>query len=144
MSSYSLVDPRDRKQQHRLRVRGLIVMIENRVVEKRKHRRESTWQAIKVLVDGKVFVCDLIQISNSGAALELGHGMVVRPNCKIELTFMNDTKVSGKIVWVRSGKIGVSFDVNFLSHEDFLHYDYMGYDQYRHLIQLQKLRTAAS
>ncbi len=119
-------------------------MIQKLVTEKRKHSRHSTWQAVKVLVDGKTFVCDLIQISNSGAALELAPDLIVRPNSKIELTFVNGTEATAAVVWARSGKIGISFDINFLSHSDFLHYDYMGYDLYRHMVKLQKLRTTAS
>ena len=119
-------------------------MIQKFVTEKRKHPRHETWQAVQVRLGGKVHVCDLIQISNSGAAVELSPDLIVQPKSKIELTFVNGTKTMAEVVWVRSGKIGIKFDINFLSHADLLHYDYMGYDLYRHMVKLQKLRTTTS
>ncbi|MGH1418933.1 MAG: PilZ domain-containing protein [Hyphomicrobiaceae bacterium] len=119
-------------------------MIQKLITERRKHSRQTTWQAVKVVVDNTVYVCDVIQISNSGAALELAQNLDVQHRQKVKLVFINGTEVAARIVWVNSRKCGVSFDINFLSHSDLHHYEYMGYELYRQMVKTQKLRATDS
>lgn len=78
-------------------------------LERRQDRRHESHQYAAILFDTTRLICDLIDLSETGAKLRVVDGIVPSAGQHVGLILFDGTTVEGEVTWLAEGQIGVSF-----------------------------------
>ena len=111
--------------------------------ERRHNGRLETWQ--RVILRGEHPVSGaLINLSASGAQIEiLDHESPV-VGSKYTMEFVDGTEMEVTVVWRRHERVGVSFSLRFADIKDLLHFDHLGGEYFLRVLAQQKASSGRS
>lgn len=105
--------------------------------ERRNHRHEAR-QHIAIEFRGFRLICDLTDLSESGAKISVLDGIVPNIGEDVTLTLFDGTSIEGRISWLRDKHIGVEFLHPLPDADERLDFEDLGRDYFGKAVSLQK------
>ncbi|MFT3732426.1 MAG: PilZ domain-containing protein [Hyphomicrobium sp.] len=77
--------------------------------ERRNEQRHETRQHVAIQFRGLRLICDLDDLSESGAKISVGDGIVPNKGESVTLTLFDGTTIEGEVSWLEDKHLGVEF-----------------------------------
>jgi hypothetical protein len=106
--------------------------------ERRNASRHTARQHIALRFRTLNLICDLTDLSESGAKISVLDGIVPNVDEILSLTLFDGTVVSGKVSWLREKHIGVEFFAPVTNVDERLDFENLGRDYFHKAVKLQK------
>lgn len=106
--------------------------------ERRGDFRHSARQYVALQFRSMHLICDLVDLSESGAKVSVGDGFVPNAGDNVSLTLFDGTVIDGRVLWLRDKHIGVEFANPVPDVDERLDFENLGRDYYGKAVTLQK------
>lgn len=106
--------------------------------ERRKHERHSAVQHVSVQHKYGREICDLIDLSPTGARLRLSNGAIPKVGEAVTITLLDGTTINGLVSWLGQNNVGVTLGSEIGDVEALLTFDDMGEAYYGAALRLQQ------
>ena len=106
--------------------------------ERRSFPRHETWQRVEILDGDKTINGELLDLSNSGARIQVAQGFMPESGKTVKMRLIDGTEFCSLVTWEDGDCFGLKFELNLMDAEDYLHYDHLGYDYFRATLRLLK------
>ncbi|HML27327.1 MAG TPA: PilZ domain-containing protein [Hyphomicrobium sp.] len=106
--------------------------------ERRRALRQLARQHVAISFRGLRLICDLVDLSQSGAKISVGDGIVPNVGEKATLTLFDGMKIDGTISWLRDKHIGVEFLYPVSDIDERLDFENLGREFFGKAVSLQK------
>jgi hypothetical protein len=106
--------------------------------ERRQDFRHTTRQYVAMRFRNANLICDLIDLSETGAKISIIDGAVPNVDENLVLTLFDGTSVEGYVSWIRDKHIGVEFRSLVMNVDDRLDFEDLGSAYFGKAVTLQK------
>jgi hypothetical protein len=106
--------------------------------ERRYQARHTARQHVAIRFRNTNLICDLIDLSETGARICVLDGVVPNVNEDLTLTLFDGTTVEAKVLWLREKHIGIEFAQPIKNAEERLDFESLGSAYFRKAVTLQK------
>lgn len=106
--------------------------------ERRDARRPIARQHVALRFRNSHLICDLVDLSESGAKISVLDGIVPNVGESVTLTLFDGTTIAGKVSWLREKHIGVEFSSPVTDVDERLDFENLGRDYFFKAVTLQK------
>jgi hypothetical protein len=106
--------------------------------ERRGEVRHSAQQYVALKFRSRRLICDLADLSETGAKVSVGDGIVPNVGDDVSLTMFDGTVIEGRILWLRDKHMGVEFSNPVPDVGERLDLENLGRDYYGKAVTLQK------
>jgi hypothetical protein len=106
--------------------------------ERRNASRHTARQHIALRFRNLHLICDLTDLSESGAKISVLDGVVPNVDEIVSLTLFDGTVIAGKVSWLREKHIGVEFSAPVTDVDERLDFENLGRDYFHKAVKLQK------
>jgi hypothetical protein len=106
--------------------------------ERRDAPRQMARQHVAIRFRNSHLICDLVDLSESGAKISVLDGVVPNVDESVTLTLFDGTRISGKVCWLRDRHIGVEFSSPVADIDERLDFENLGRDYFFKAVTLQK------
>lgn len=117
---------------------NLITAADARGAERRNEFRHTARQHAAMHFRSANIICDLVDLSETGAKIAILDGAVPNIDERIMLTLFDGTSVEGYISWIRDKHIGVEFHSPVSDVDDRLDFEDLGSAFFGKAVTLQK------
>lgn len=111
--------------------------------ERRKHERQSAVQHVAVAYKYGREICDLIDLSPTGARLKIANGAIPNVGEPVAITLLDGTTINGRVSWLGQNNVGVALGSEIGDVEALLTFDDMGESYYGAALRLQQKSRAS-
>lgn len=111
--------------------------------ERRKHERQMATQNVAVAYKYGREICDLIDLSPTGARLKIANGAVPSIGDTVEITLLDGTTISGCVSWLGQNNVGVALGSEIGDVEALLTFEDLGEAYYGAALRLQQKSRAS-
>lgn len=109
-----------------------------RGLERRNDFRYSASQHAAMRSRNSNMICDLVDLSETGAKIRILDGAVPNIDERIVLTLFDGTTVEGHVSWIRDKHIGIEFRSPVMNVDDRLDFEDLGSAFFGKAVTLQK------
>ena len=109
------------------------------LADRRRSMRHDAQQHVAIVTSASRLVCDLIDLSDSGAKLRIVDGAVPGEGEKLILVLFDGTCAPATVTWVGPKSFGISFERNLTEIDAHLETESLGQGYFSKAVQLQKL-----
>ncbi|MBS0235482.1 MAG: PilZ domain-containing protein [Proteobacteria bacterium] len=106
--------------------------------ERRNDLRHMARQHIAIQFRGLHLICDLVDLSESGAKISVLDGIVPNVDEGATLTLFDGTMIEGRVSWLRDRHIGIEFLQPVPDVDERLDFENLGRDYFGKAVTLQK------
>jgi PilZ domain len=106
--------------------------------QRRDAPRHMARQHVAIRFRNSHLICDLVDLSESGAKISVLDGVVPNVDENVMLTLFDGTRISGKVSWLRDRHIGVEFSSPVADVDERLDFENLGRDYFFKAVTLQK------
>lgn len=106
--------------------------------ERRTAERHTARQHVALRFRNSHLICDLTDLSESGAKISVLDGVVPNVDESVLLTLFDGTVIAGKVSWLREKDIGVEFATPVTNVDERLDFENLGRDYFGKAVKLQK------
>ena len=106
--------------------------------ERRDDLRHGARQHIGLQFRGLRLICDLVDLSEQGAKISVGDGIVPNISENVSLTLFDGTVIEGQVSWLRDKHIGVAFSNPVANVDECLDFENLGREFFGKAVTLQK------
>lgn len=106
--------------------------------DRRRNHRHQLAQHVGVVTRSGRLICDLLDLSSTGAKLSIVDGNIPRIDEPLILVLFDGTAVPALVKWVGRQRLGVTFVEDFADIEQYVDGDDVGLDYFRKAVRLQK------
>jgi hypothetical protein len=106
--------------------------------ERRYELRHTAHQYVAMRFRNANLICDLVDLSETGAKISIIDGAVPNVDEKLVLTLFDGTLVEGHVTWIRDKHIGVEFRSPVLNVDEHLDFEDLGSAFFGKAVTLQK------
>lgn len=106
--------------------------------ERRNDLRHAARQHVALQFRNFSLICDLIDLSESGAKISVLDGIVPNVGEHAALTLFDGTMIDGRVSWLRDKHIGVEFLHPIPDVDERLDFENLGRDYFGKAVTLQK------
>lgn len=106
--------------------------------DRREGPRRTARQHVALHFRGLRLICDLVDLSEAGAKLSVGDGIVPNIGDSIVLTLFDGTMLDGTVTWLRDKHLGVEFLYPVPDVDERLDFENLGRDFFGRAVTLQK------
>lgn len=106
--------------------------------DRREGARRTARQHVALHFRGLRLICDLVDLSEAGAKLSVGDGIVPNICDSIVLTLFDGTMLDGTVTWLRDKHLGVEFLYPVPDVDERLDFENLGRDFFGRAVSLQK------
>jgi hypothetical protein len=106
--------------------------------DRRADFRYAARQHVALQFRGLRLICDLVDLSEFGAKISVGDGIVPNEHDNITLTLFDGTELEGRVLWLRDKHIGVEFAFPVANVDERLDFENLGRDYFGKAVTLQK------
>lgn len=110
--------------------------------ERRRHERQSAIQHVAVSYKHGREICDLIDLSPTGARLKIANGTIPNIGEAVVITLLDGTTINGRVSWLGQNNVGISLGSEIGDVEALLTFDDMGEAYYGAALRLQQKSRA--
>lgn len=111
--------------------------------DRRQHERQSAVQHVAVAYKYGREICDLIDLSPTGARLKIANGTIPNVGEPVAITLLDGTTIHGRVSWLGQNNVGVALGSEIGDVEALLTFDDLGESYYGAALRLQqKSRTS--
>ncbi|MBR2535429.1 MAG: PilZ domain-containing protein [Hyphomicrobium sp.] len=110
--------------------------------ERRKHERQSATQHVAVHYKYGREICDLVDLSPTGARLKIANGTIPNIGDAVAITLLDGTTIKGRVSWLGQNNVGVALGSEIGDVEALLTFDDMGEAYYGAALRLQQKSRA--
>jgi hypothetical protein len=107
-------------------------------LERRQETRQAAHQHVAIGFRNVTLICDLVDLSETGAKICVLDGVVPNINEKLVLTLFDGTVLEGKVSWLRDKHIGAEFAYPVIDVDARLDFEDLGSGFFGKAITLQK------
>jgi hypothetical protein len=118
--------------------RDIVTAANLRETERRSDFRYSARQHAAMRFRNANMICDLIDLSETGAKIRILDGAVPNIDERVVLTLFDGTAVEGHVSWIRDEHIGVEFRSLVMNVDDRLDFEDLGSAFFGKAVTLQK------
>lgn len=111
--------------------------------ERRRHERQSATQHVAVSYKLGREICDLIDLSPTGARLKIANGTIPNIGEAVVITLLDGTTINGRVSWLGQNNVGISLGAEIGDVEALLTFDDMGEAYYGAALRLQQKSRAS-
>lgn len=111
--------------------------------ERRKHERQAATQHVAVQYKYGREICDLIDLSPTGARLKIANGSIPNIGEAVAITLLDGTTINGRVSWLGQNNVGVALGSEIGDVEALLTFDDMGEAYYGAALRLQQKSRAS-
>lgn len=111
--------------------------------ERRRHERQSATQHVAVSYKFGREICDLIDLSPTGARLKIANGTIPNIGEAVEITLLDGTTIKGRVSWLGQNNVGVALGSEIGDVEALLTFDDLGEAYYGAALRLQQKSRAS-
>jgi hypothetical protein len=104
----------------------------------RRNARHASQQHGTIGFRGVRVICDLVDLSETGAKISVGDGIVPNVGENVTLTLFDGSTINGEISWLRDKHIGVEFQHAIPNIDERLDFENLGRDFFGKAVTLQK------
>jgi hypothetical protein len=105
---------------------------------RRDELRHAARQCIAIRFRDLHLICDLIDLSETGAKISVVDGMVPNAGERATLTLFDGTLIEGRVAWLRGRHIGIEFIHPVPDADERLDFEDLGRDYFGKAVTLQK------
>jgi hypothetical protein len=106
--------------------------------ERRAGERHSARQHVALRFRNSHLICDLTDLSETGAKISVLDGIVPNVDETVMLTLFDGTVITGTVSWLREKHIGVEFATPVSDVDERLDFENLGRDYFGKAVKLQK------
>ncbi|WP_414464136.1 PilZ domain-containing protein [Hyphomicrobium sp. DY-1] len=106
--------------------------------ERRDGIRHIARQHVALNFRGIRLICDLVDLSESGAKISVGDGIVPNVGDRIALTLFDGTMLDGTVTWLRDKHLGLEFLYPIPNVDERLDFENLGREFFGRAVTLQK------
>ncbi|WP_339086087.1 PilZ domain-containing protein [Hyphomicrobium sp. ghe19] len=106
--------------------------------ERRTAERHSARQHVALRFRNSHLICDLTDLSETGAKISVLDGVVPNVDETVMLTLFDGTVITGTVSWLREKHIGVEFATPVSDVDERLDFENLGRDYFGKAVKLQK------
>lgn len=106
--------------------------------ERRDDVRHIARQHVALHSGGRRLICDLVDLSESGAKISVGDGIVPNVGDSIALTLFDGTTLDGTVTWLRDKHLGLEFLYPVPDVDERLDFENLGREFFGRAVSLQK------
>ncbi len=106
--------------------------------ERRDALRHTACQHIALQFRNQRLICDLVDLSETGAKISVGDGIVPNIGDSIVLMLFDGTMLDGQVTWLRDKHLGVEFLHPVPDVDERLDFENLGRDFFGKAVTLQK------
>lgn len=106
--------------------------------DRRNEFRHTAHQHVAVQFRNTTRICDLIDLSETGAKISILDGTVPNADEKLILTLFDGTLVEGTVTWIGEQHIGIEFRTPVTNVDDRLDFEDLGSAYFGKAVTLQK------
>ena len=118
--------------------RDIVPATDLREAERRKDFRYSAHQHAAMRFRNANMICDLVDLSETGAKISILDGTVPNADEKLILTLFDGTLVEGTVTWIGEQHIGIEFRTPVTNVDDRLDFEDLGSAYFGKAVTLQK------
>lgn len=111
--------------------------------ERRKHERQRAAQHVAIENKYGREICDLIDLSPTGARLKITAGAIPNVGDAVAITLFDGTTIKGRVSWLGQNDIGVTLASDIGDVEPLLTFEDMGEAYYGAALRLQRKSRAS-
>lgn len=111
--------------------------------ERRRHERQSATQHVAMSYKLGREICDLIDLSPTGARLKIANGTIPNIGETVAITMLDGTTINGRISWLGQNNVGVALGSEIGDVEALLTFDDLGEAYYGAALRLQQKSRAS-
>ncbi|HVZ04395.1 PilZ domain-containing protein [Hyphomicrobium sp.] len=106
--------------------------------ERRQDFRHLAHQHVAVQFRNTTRICDLVDLSETGAKISILDGAVPNVDEKLSLTLFDGTYIEGYVTWIGEKHIGIEFRVPLANVDERLDFEDLGSAYFGKAVTLQK------
>lgn len=106
--------------------------------DRRTEHRHMARQHVALQFRGRRLICDLVDLSEFGAKVSVGDGIVPDARDSVTLILFDGTEIEGHVLWLRDKHIGVEFSYPVANVDERLDFENLGRDYFGKAVTLQK------
>ena len=106
--------------------------------DRRAAERHSARQHVALRFRNSHLICDLTDLSETGAKISVLDGVVPNVDETVMLTLFDGTVITGTVSWLREKHIGVEFATPVSDVDERLDFENLGRDYFGKAVKLQK------
>lgn len=106
--------------------------------DRRGDFRHGARQHVAIAFRELRLICDLIDLSESGAKISVGDGIVPNMNEPVSLTLFDGTTLEGRVLWLRNKHLGIEFQQPVPDVDERLDFENLGREFFGKAVTLQK------
>ncbi len=118
--------------------RGIVTAEDVRGFERRNDFRHTASQHAAMRFRNANMICDLVDLSETGAKIRIIDGAVPNIDERVILTLFDGTSVDGHVSWMQGKYIGIAFRNPVLNVDDRLDFEDLGSGFFGKAVTLQK------
>jgi hypothetical protein len=118
--------------------KALILRASSLPAERRERLRYDAHQFVAIRFRNSNLICDLVDLSETGAKICVLDGIVPNVHEDLVLTLFDGTAVLGRVSWLRDKHIGVEFIEPIVGIDDHLEFEDLGSGYFGKAVSLQK------
>jgi c-di-GMP-binding flagellar brake protein YcgR len=108
------------------------------VYERRLDARQSARQHVAIRFRNTNLICDLMDLSETGAKICVLDGVVPNVEERLVLTLFDGTEIDGRVSWLRDKSIGIEFANPVANVDERLDFEDLGSAYFGMAVALQK------
>jgi hypothetical protein len=106
--------------------------------ERRSAARHVARQHVAIRFRNTNLICDLVDLSETGARISVLDGVVPNVDDTVTLTLFDGTIVEGRVSWLRDESIGIEFKQRVSDVDERLDFEDLGSGYFGKAVTLQK------
>jgi PilZ domain len=106
--------------------------------DRRNDLRHGSRQHVSIQFRSLSLICDLVDLSEFGAKISVGDGIVPDVGESVALTLFDGTAIDGRVSWLRDKHLGVEFQQLVPDVEEHLDFENLGREFFGKAVTLQK------
>jgi c-di-GMP-binding flagellar brake protein YcgR len=118
--------------------REIVPVTDLKGCERRTEFRHTAHQHVAVQFRNTTRICDLIDLSETGAKISILDGTVPNADENLILTLFDGTLVEGTVTWIGEQHIGIEFRTPVTNVDDRLDFEDLGSAYFGKAVTLQK------
>jgi len=107
-------------------------------VDRRNDLRRDARQHVAIQFRELRLICDLVDLSEFGAKISVGDGIVPNVDESVQLTLFDGTMIDGRVSWLRDKHLGVEFHQVVPNVDERLDFENLGREFFGKAVTLQK------
>ena len=137
-SPYTMRQTKTRKLRRDGLSRDIMTAADLKRRDRRNDFRHTAHQHVAVQFRNTTRICDLIDLSETGAKISILDGAVPNADEKLTLTLFDGTLVEGHVTWIGEKHIGIEFRTPVTDVDDRLDFEDLGSAYFGKAVSLQK------